>query len=367
LIMVKLTDLLKQYKSIKPEIDAAIRSVILESAFINGKYVTEFENAFASYQEAQHCIGVGNGTDALEIILEALALPPKSEVLVPANSFIATAEAVTRRGLRVKFCDCDPETYCIDLKDILKKVTSRTSAVIVVHLYGQPCDMDSILAIAKKKGLRVIEDCAQVHGALYKGQKLGGLGSAGAFSFYPGKNLGAYGDAGAIVTNDPDLARKCRMIANHGRVEKYNHEFEGRNSRLDGLQAAILTVKLKYLDGWIKTRRNVADYYFEHIKPHADLVMPLIADGAEPVWHQFVVRTPRRDELKEFLQQKGIQTGIHYPISLPRLKAYKYCRQDKEDMVANHIDREVLSLPMGEHLTLREMKQVVSAVNSFFK
>ena len=365
--MIKLNDLLKQYKSIKSEIDHAVESVILNSSFIGGKFVTEFENGFAQYHDVKYCVGVGNGTDALEIVLEALKLPQGSEVLVPANSFIATSEAVTRAGFKVKFCDCDPKYYCISSKDIVKKITKRTAAIIVVHLYGHPCPMDEILLIARKNNLKVIEDSAQAHGALYKKHKIGAIADAGTFSFYPGKNLGAYGDAGAIVTNNLELANKCRMIANHGRLEKYNHEFEGRNSRLDGLQAAILKVKLKHLDQWIKKRRKVADYYLNSIKPHRDLVLPSEAKWAKHVWHQFVIRTKRRDSLKEYLRAKGIESGIHYPIALPRLKAYEYCKQSDEKMIANRIDREVLSLPMGEHLTGGEMRKVVTAVNGFFK
>jgi len=365
--MIKLNDLLKQYKSIKPEIDHAVKSVILNSSFIGGKFVTEFENAFAQYHEVKYCIGVGNGTDALEIVLEALKLPKGREILVPANSFIATSEAVTRAGFKVKFCDCDPKYYVSSPKDIVKKITKRTTAIIVVHLYGHPCPMDEILLIAKKNNLKVIEDSAQAHGALYKEHKVGSMADAGTFSFYPGKNLGAYGDAGAIVTNHLELANKCRMIANHGRVEKYNHEFEGRNSRLDGLQAAILNVKLKHLDQWLTRRRKVADHYLNSIKPCRDLVLPSEAKWAKHGWHQFVIRTKQRDFLKDYLRTKGIESGIHYPIALPRLKAYAYCKQSDEKMTANRIDREVLSLPMGEHLSSHEIRKVVMAINGFFK
>ncbi|MBE0594453.1 MAG: DegT/DnrJ/EryC1/StrS family aminotransferase, partial [Gemmatimonadales bacterium] len=236
--MIKFLDLYAQYLSIKPDIDAAIANTIRDSAFIGGAGVEGFESSFAAFQSAEHCVGVGNGTDAIEIIIEALGLPRRSEVIVPANSFIASSEAVTRSGCRVVFADVDPRTYLLDPEDVRRRITSRTSAIMAVHLYGQPADMDRLRGIASERGLRIIEDCAQAHGAEYRGRRVGTLGDAGSFSFYPGKNLGAYGDGGAITTNDAALARQCRMIANHGRIDKYNHEFEGRNSRLDGLQAA---------------------------------------------------------------------------------------------------------------------------------
>ena len=231
--MVKFLDLKSQYDSIKDEIDEAIKNVISETAFIGGKYVEQFEKEFAEFCQAKYCQGVANGTDALEIVIEALDLPKGSEIIVPANSFIASSESVTRSGHKVVFCDCDESNYTISIPSLKSKITPNTKAIIAVHLYGHPCDMDEILAIAKEHNLKVIEDCAQSHGAEYKGKRVGAIGDAGTFSFYPGKNLGAYGDGGAIVTNDKELATKCKMIANHGRIEKYNHEFEGRNSRLD--------------------------------------------------------------------------------------------------------------------------------------
>ncbi len=364
--MIKFLDLEKQYRSIKTEIDSAIRSVIQESAFIGGTYVTKFEEHFSAYQQVRHCIGVANGTDALEIAIESLALPRGSEILVPANTFIATSEAVTRSGHKVVFCDCDPHTYTIHPEDAARRVTSLTRAIMVVHLYGHPCDMDNILALAKKFNLFVIEDCAQAHGAEYKGRRVGAIGDIGTFSFYPGKNLGAFGDAGAIVTNNDDLAKRCRMIANHGRAMKYAHEFEGRNSRLDGLQAAILDVKLGHLDAWLAHRSMIAVYYNQHLENLAEITLPYQAEWAKHVWHLYVIRTQKRDLLLTYLQNNHIQIGIHYPIALPKQKAYGYLGQQNEPMIANSYDEQILSLPIGEHLDTGDVESVARTVKKFF-
>ncbi|MFN2126236.1 MAG: DegT/DnrJ/EryC1/StrS family aminotransferase, partial [Anaerolineales bacterium] len=322
--MIKFLDLHKQYISIKSEIDEAIASVIKDSAFIGGKYVKLFEENFASYQQSVHCIGVGNGTDALEIAIEALELPDGSEVIVPANSFISSAEAVTRTGHKVVFCDANPDDYTLDIKDVRRRITDKTSAIIAVHLYGHPCDMDKLLKLAQEYNLKILEDCAQAHGAEYKGRKVGCIGDIGAFSFYPGKNLGAYGDGGAILTNDKSINEKCRMIANHGRIAKYDHEFEGRNSRLDGLQAAILNVKLNYLDEWLDHREIIANTYLEELKGISDITLPVRQAWAKQAYHLFVIRHPTRDKLRTLLSESGVQTGIHYPVALPKLKAFKY-------------------------------------------
>lgn len=363
--MIKFLDLQKQYASIKHDIDNAIAAVIRDAAFIGGKYVRQFEEDFAAYQQAQQCIGVGNGTDALEIAIEALELPPRSEILVPANSFIASAEAVTRTGHRVVFCDCDPDTYTISLDDVRRKISTHTRAIIAVHLYGHPAEMEVLLTIAREHHLKVIEDCAQAHGAEYQGKPVGTLGDIGTFSFYPGKNLGAYGDAGAIVTNDEAIARTCRMIANHGRLAKYNHEFEGRNSRLDGLQAAILSAKLPHLETWITIRRTVVQHYRQMLQGVAELALPQEKTWARHVYHLFVVRSPRRDALQASLKRHEIHTGIHYPVALPKLPAYRYLNQAKEPMLANTIDEQVLSLPMGEHLSEHDVEYVAEKIRDF--
>lgn len=364
--MIKFLDLFAQYKSIKEEIDHAIQAVITESAFIGGKYVKQFEKDFSDYINVKHCVGVGNGTDALEIAIEALEMPAGSEVIVPANSFIASSEAVTRQGHKVVFADVDNGSYVISTEDIKKRITPKTKAIMAVHLYGHPCDMDALFELAKEHSLYLIEDCAQSHGAEYKGKKVGGIGDVGAFSFYPGKNLGAFGDGGAITTNDDDLAKKCHMIANHGRIAKYDHEFEGRNSRLDGLQAAILSVKLKHLNEWTEQRIKVADIYLELLKGEKNIVLPIRQEWAKQVYHLFVIRTERRDDLKQYLTEQCIQTGIHYPRSLPKLKAYEYTGQSQEYMFANQSDTKLLSLPIGEHLTSDKCIIVAKAIKKFF-
>lgn len=364
--MVQFLDLKKQYYTVKNEIDEAISKVIDDSAFIGGKYVKKFEEEFAEFLNVKFCLGVANGTDALEIAIEALNIPKGSEIIVPANSFIASSEAVTRSGHKVIFCDCDEENYTISINDLKKKISDNTSAIVAVHLYGHPCDMDEILKIAKDNNLYVIEDCAQAHGSEYKGQRVGAIGDIGTFSFYPGKNLGAYGDGGAITTNDESLARKCRMIANHGRIEKYNHEFEGRNSRLDGLQAAILSVKLNYLESWLDYRRNVAGQYYNSLIDIDDLQLPVEAEWAKHVYHLYVIRTSRRDSLKDFLYNSDVETGIHYPIALSKLKAYEYIGQKNEKMNANFMDSTLLSLPIGEHLNRNDLEKVITKVKEYF-
>lgn len=363
---VKFLDLQSQYRRIKPEIDHAIQAVIDDTAFAGGPYVERFEREFAEYQGIDHCVGVGNGTDALEIALEALELPPESEILVPANSFIATAEAVSRAGHRVVFCDVHPHSYCLDVADARRRLTPATAAVIPVHLYGQPADMPAICQFAKDAGLRVLEDCAQAHGAQIGGQPVGTFGDAGTFSFYPGKNLGAYGDAGAIVTNDGNLARRCRLIANHGRSSKFDHEIEGRNSRLDGVQAAVLSAKLAFLDDWIARRQQAAQLYMQELAGVGDLVLPQPQGNVRHVWHLFVVRTGHVEQLADFLAERQIQTGRHYPLALPKLGAYSHVGQQAESGFAWKADRELLSLPMGEHLDEQMVLEVIAALGEYF-
>jgi len=366
--VVKFLDLHAQYLSIQTDIDAAIARTLAQTSFVGGADLAAFETEFAAFQSAAHAIGVANGTDAIEIALEALDLPPGAEVLVPANSFIASSEAVTRSGFRVAFCEADDDTGQIDLADAARRLTERTAAIIAVHLYGRPCNMDELLAFAKHHGLRVLEDCAQAHGAEWNGRRVGAIGDIGTFSFYPGKNLGAYGDGGAIVTNDANLAQKCRMIANHGRIHKYDHEFEGRNSRLDGLQAAILRAKLPHLDRWVDRRNAVADLYRDGLSDVAALKLPLRSNGLRHAFHLFVVRCAQRDALQRHLKDSGIETGIHYPIALPDLAAYEYLRAKGgagwPRATANA--RMLLSLPMGEHLADGDIAAVIASVRSFF-
>jgi dTDP-4-amino-4,6-dideoxygalactose transaminase len=358
--MIKFLDLKKQYEEIKDEVNEAIFNVIEDTAFVGGKYVEKFENNFRDYLGIKNVIGVGNGTDALEIALWSLDLAKGSEVIVPANTFIATSEAVSRNGLKVKFVDCN-KYYQINTKSIEENITENTSAIIAVHLYGHPANMKKINEIAKKYNLKVIEDCAQAHGAEINGIKVGNFSDVATFSFYPGKNLGAYGDGGAVVTNDDKLAQKIRMYSNHGRSDKYYHEFEGRNSRLDGIQGAILNVKLKYLDKWIKKRNYVAKRYLNEIK-NKKIKLPKVVDDVLAVWHLFVIQVENRDKFREYLLEFGIQSGIHYPIALPKLKAYgeqecnfKACKEDKF----------LVSLPMGEHLGNNEIDKIIEMVNNY--
>lgn len=363
--MIRFLDLVSQYHSIKDDIDAAIADTIGQSSFIGGPALKTFEAAFARFQSAEHCIGVGNGTDSLEIILEALDLPKGSEVIVPANSFISSSEAVTRSGHRVVFADIDPKTYTMTVDTIAPHVTDRTAAIMIVHLYGYPAPMADIMAFAREHGLKVVEDCAQAHGAESDGVRVGAIGDAGSFSFYPGKNLGAYGDGGAIVTNDAALAARCRMIANHGRLKKYDHQFEGRNSRLDGLQAAILNAKLPHLDAWVDQRNAIANVYLEGLAGIEGITLPTLPQAGRHAFHLFVIRTEARDALQAFLAERDIQTGIHYPIALPKLQAYDYLGQGQDDFFANQTDVTLLSLPIGEHLSVEDARTVVDAVKAF--
>jgi len=363
--MIKFLDLYAQYLPIKDEINSKIALIISSSAFIGGKYVAEFEKDFAKYQEAGYCVGVGNGTDALEIAIESLCLPKGSEIIVPANSFIASAEAISRSGNKIVFCDINPYNYTLNLKDVQSKITKKTSAIVAVHLYGHPCNMDLLLKIACNYKLKIIEDCAQAHGAEYKGKKVGAIGDIGCFSFYPGKNLGAYGDGGAIVTNDEKLAIKCRKIANHGRIEKYNHEFEGRNSRLDAMQAAILSVKLQYLDDWTNHRIVIARIYIKGLENVKSLKIPKIDESVRHVYHLFVIQHPDRDKLREYLKIKKIDTGIHYPIALPKLQAFNYITDDSDNFIACQIDKNLLSLPMGDHISVDNAKYIVGLIKNF--
>lgn len=369
--MIKFLDLNALHEPIEHELIDTFKRVLDQSSFIGGDDLKAFEAEFAAFLGAKHCVGVGNGTDAIEIALEALGLPSGSEVLVPANSFIASSEAVTRSGLRVRFCDVTPGRYTIDPDDMERKINANTSAVIVVHLYGQMADMNRIMEIADRHGLKVIEDCAQSHGAsIIMGgseRKGGTIGDLASFSFYPGKNLGALGDGGAVTTNNDELAKRVRMIANHGRLAKYDHQFEGRNSRLDGLQAALLRVKLKQLPRWNDQRRALAAIYAEDLKDIDGLELPHHVAHVTPVYHLYVVRTRQRDALKEHLKQHGVETGIHYPIALPKLQAYAYLNQAADVPFSCATDAELLSLPMGPHLTDVAVNLVSSLVRDFFK
>ncbi|MEC7881037.1 MAG: DegT/DnrJ/EryC1/StrS family aminotransferase [Chloroflexota bacterium] len=364
-MLVKFLDLKNQYELIKGEIDEAISDCINKSDFVGGTSVRNFEEQFARYQQSEYCISCANGTDALEIAIEALDIPKNSEIIVPANSFISTAEAVTRTGNKIIFADIDAETYNISLDHVRKLISPSTKAIIAVHLYGNPSNIRELKEISEKHNLFLIEDCAQAHGSEYEGMRVGSFGDLGTFSFYPGKNLGAYGDGGAITTNNNKLEYRCRLIANHGRVEKYNHIIEGRNSRLDALQARILGVKLKHLDKWLKAKRLLAKKYCSLLANRKEITLPKFTDNCLHSFHLFVIQVKDRDSLKSFLHSHGIETGIHYPISLPMLQAYKYLNQAENTKNANNISSQIISLPIGETLTNDQIKYVCEKIHQF--
>jgi dTDP-4-amino-4,6-dideoxygalactose transaminase len=361
---IPFVDLKAQYDSIQQEVDAAIAAVIKQTAFIGGPFVKEFEEAFARYCGTDHCVGVANGTDALYVALRALGVGPGDEVITAANTFVATSEAIKMAGAQVVFCDCDPITYNMDVTKLEAKITPRTKAIIPVHLYGQPADMDPILALAKKHNLRVVGDAAQAHGAMYKGRPIAALADITCYSFYPGKNLGAYGDGGALVTNNAEWANAARMFANHGRTKKYDHDLEGINSRLDGIQAAILSVKLRYIERWTESRRHNAYRYNALLKGNG-VVTPEELSDVRAVYHLYVVRVPaeHREAFQESLKAAGVDTGIHYPIALPFLNAYRHLGHTDADFpVAFKAAREIVSLPMFSELTEEQLQHVVNAV-----
>ncbi len=357
----------RQLDAIRPEIEAAWADILDNTAFIGGRRVQDFEADFARYCGAEHCIGVGNGTDALQGILHALDLAPGDEVIVPAMSFIATLEPLTTLGLKPVLADIDPVTCNLDPAQAEKALTGKTRALLPVHLYGQPADMDALNRLAQKKGLMVIEDSAQAHGAVYKGQRTGSLGHAAGFSFYPGKNLGAFGDGGAVTTSDPELADRLRKYCDHGRLDKYKHGFPGINSRLDALQAAVLHVKLRHLDGWNNARQRWASLYTELLQGIDALILPETGPDRTHVWHQYVIRTPERDRLQAHLQEKGITSGLHYPIALHLQPAYRDLGYGTGDFPhAEALGETCLSLPMFAELTEAEVRTVADAIRAFF-
>lgn len=348
---IPFVDLKAQYLSLKDEFDAAIADVVSQTAFIGGRYAAAFESEFAKYIGAEHCVAVANGTDAIEIALRAAGVGPGDEVVVPANTFLATAEGVTNIGADVVFVDCHPDTYNIDPALIEEKITPRTKAIMVVHLYGLPAEMEEIMAIARRHGLLVIEDCAQAHGATYRGQKVGTFGDAATFSFYPSKNLGAFGDAGGIVTNSSQVADLARLIANHGQASKNKHTMVGRNSRMDGIQAAVLSVKLPHLDDWLEARRANAHRYSRNLAVNG-IVVPSEAEHSEHTYHLYVVRVENRDAVQAQLGEAGIETGIHYPTALPFMEAYAHLGHTPDDFpVAYEQMGQLLSLPMYAELS----------------
>ncbi|MCU0408749.1 MAG: DegT/DnrJ/EryC1/StrS family aminotransferase [Bacteroidales bacterium] len=366
-IAIPLLDLKLQHQEIRAEIDRAVNDCINEGNFIKGQNVAGFERAFADYLKAEFCISCGNGTDALEIILKSLGIGPGDEVIVPALTWIATAEAVNNVGAEPVFADILERSFTIDPDSAEKKISSKTKAVIAVHLYGCPAEMDQLRELASVHGIFLIEDCAQSHGAEYKGAKTGTFGIAAAFSFFPSKNLGAFGDAGAIITNDNELADRARMIANHGQLEKrHNHLIVGRNSRLDSLQAAVLKVKLPFLDQWNEKRIALAHAYREQLIRAEMLTLPSVPDNMKHVFHLFVIRSRRRDLLMQYLENNNIGCGIHYPSALPFMEAYRYKHHSKSEFpVAGNASAGVLSIPMYPGMTGEQLARVSDSIVSF--
>lgn len=347
------------YAELQDELDAAARDVMASGAYILGPEVTAFEQEFAAYCGTAHAIGVASGLDALRLILLGYGVGPGDEVIVPSNTFIATWLGVSQAGATPVPVEPDLDTHNITAGAIEPAITERTQAIMPVHLYGQPADINAIVALGRERGIPVVEDAAQAHGALYRGRRAGSLADAAAFSFYPGKNLGALGDAGAITTDDEALAERVRVLRNYGSRVKYHHDVQGLNSRLDSLQAAFLRVKLRHLDGFNERRRAVAARYLERLE--GEIVLPVVPEWAQPVWHLFVVRHPERDALQARLGELGIETLIHYPIAPHRSGAYSECA-DLQLPVADQLAAEVLSLPIGPHLERSDVDRVADAV-----
>ena len=364
---IQFLDLQKNVHQIKKEVLIEMDTILDNCDFIQGKKVEEFEQNFANYIGIKHFIGVGNGTDALEIAVKTLGLAEEDEIIVQGNTYIATCLGVINNNIKVVLCDIVPESHMIDLRDLEKKITPNTKAIILVHLYGLMPDMDEIVNICKKNQLYLIEDCAQAHGATYKNQKAGTFGDICCFSFYPGKNLGAFGDGGGIGTNSDFYNEKIRKLANLGCKIKYHHELIGRNSRLDTLQAAILNVKLKYIEDWNLKRRKNAQIYRDHLKDNPFIQLPLVDENCVPVYHLFVIQTNYRDELQHYLAQHGITCLIHYPISIPEIQGLESLDFEKtgvENCIMN--SKKILSLPMYPELEESEIKHVCGKLNSFF-
>ena len=362
--MIPFLDLGAAYRELQPEIDVAVARVLASGHYILGPEVDAFESEFAAYCEASYCIGLANGLDALHLALRAMDVGPGDEVIVPSNTYIATWLAVSQCGATPVAVDPDERTYNIDPDLIEAAITARTKVILPVHLYGQPADMDAILAIARKHGLRVLEDGAQAHGARYKGQRVGAHGDAVAWSFYPGKNLGALGDGGAVTTNDPELADRIRVLRNYGSRVKYVNEVQGYNSRLDPLQAAVLRVKLAHLDAWNARRAAVAAAYLQDLGD-SGLLLPHVPEWASPVWHLFVVRSAQRDALQQRLSDAGVGTLIHYPIPPHQQAAYANAGLSPAAFpIASRMADEVLSLPMGPHLAMGDAARVIAAVQA---
>jgi dTDP-4-amino-4,6-dideoxygalactose transaminase len=370
-MIVPFVDLKTQYLSIKQEIDSAIQAVLDTTAFVLGENVKKFEMNFAEYCGTKYCVGVGSGTDALYFALLTCGVSAGDEVILPVNTFIATAEAVSYCNAKPVFIDIDEKTYNIDVNMIEEKISSRTKAIIPVHLYGQPANMDAILKIARKYNLKVIEDACQAHGAEIllennRWERAGSIGDVGCFSFYPGKNLGSYGDGGAVVTNDPEIAHRIQLLRNHGSDTRYVHEIVGYCNRLDSLQAAVLNVKLKKLESWNQKRRENASLY-KTLLEGFNITLPYTDANIKPVYHLYVVRVKDREGLQEYLNAQGIDTGIHYPVPLHLQMAYKQLGYNKGACpIAEKTSNEILSLPMYPELSSSQIQYTANKIKEFY-
>jgi dTDP-4-amino-4,6-dideoxygalactose transaminase len=365
---IPFVDLKAQYQSIKPAIDDAIASVIADTAFIGGKYVNEFEEKFAAAYGVKYVISCANGTDSLYILMKMLGIGAGDEVITVANSWISSSETITQAGARPVFVDIDPVYYSMDENKLEAAITTKTKAIIAVHLHGQMCAIDTIKTICDRHHIAVIEDCAQSHFSELNGTRAGLTGIAGSFSFYPGKNLGAYGDAGCIITNDDELAIKCKMYARHGALKKHQHDMEGINSRLDGMQAAILSAKLPHILDWTAKRIANAAYYNKHLAEIEQIVLPAQRSDSKHTYHLYVILALNRDGLAQYLKENGIETAIHYPKALPNLNAYQYLGYgDKDFPVATKLQDEILSLPMYAELNEAGIIYIAETIRAFYK
>lgn len=364
---IRMVDLQRQHRTLREPIEAAVREVLEDCDFVMGRAVAEFEAELSRYLGARFAVGCASGTDALRIALMALEIGPGDEVVTTPFTFAATVEAIVLQGARPVFADIDPRTYNLAPGRIEERITSRTRAILPVHLFGHPADMAPILALARERQLRVIEDAAQAVGARYRGRWAGTLGDVGCLSFYPAKHLGACGDAGALLTNDPELARKCRMISLHGAERRYRHELPGLNSRLDSLQAAILRVKLSHLESWVERRIRIAQAYDRVLEPLPP-TPPYRAAGVRHVYNQYSIRSPRRDRLAEFLRARGVGCAIHYPLPLHLQPAFRGWAEGSGSFPhAEALAEEILALPVYPELTPQETDQVAGAVRDFWK
>jgi len=367
-MIIPFVDLQAQYQSIKRVIDNAIADVIRDTAFIGGKYVREFEEKFSAVYGVDHVISCANGTDSLFILMKMLGIGAGDEVITVANSWISSSETITQTGAKPVFVDIEPVYHSIDESKLEASINSNTKAVIAVHLHGQMCAIDKIVAICDNYGIPIIEDCAQAHFSELNGIRAGLRGIAGSFSFYPGKNLGAYGDAGCIITNDAALALKCKMYARHGALKKHQHEIEGINSRLDGLQAAILSAKLPFILEWTAKRVENASFYNEQLLGIENIILPQQRPVSRHTFHLYVIRVQHRDLLIQYLQKRGIETSIHYPTALPNLPAYQYLGKSLNDFpVSTQFQSEILSLPMYPELNHEMIIYISEAIKQFYR